>query len=241
MPDEKSVKHMSKETLKSLCELASTESDRRLIQSAATWGLSGKQANKKYGIDNNTLKINQVKEAIVNAQETHDEIIKLVQLQETALLRSMGIEDSVSDTESFEDESDLESVIESDSDENDSHSKSSVSTVHGESKAADEGQSSNHSTGNTRFNPDDLSKDVAGVVNPAPPNETLLSWLRDNSLNWFSFFDVAQYLKFYSPEVLHQVLLDVTYYLSTGNCDLTEEEERAVEVSRQAFSRIPAA
>lgn len=211
MPDEKSVKHMSKETLKSLCELASTESDRRLIQSAATWGLSGKQANKKYGIDNNTLKINQVKEAIVNAQETHDEIIKLVQLQETALLRSMGIEDSVSDTESFEDESDLESVIESDSDENDSHSKSSVSTVHGESKAADEGQSSNHSTGSTRFNPDDLSKDVAGVVNPAPPNETLLSWLRDNSLNWFSFFDdVAQYLKFYSPEVLHQVLLDFT-------------------------------
>ncbi|XP_068761299.1 uncharacterized protein [Montipora capricornis] len=183
MPDEKSVKHMSKETLKSLCELASTESDRRLIQSAATWGLSGKQAKKKYGIDNNTLKINQVKEAIANAQEIHDEIIKLAQLQETALLQSMGIEDSVSDTESFEGESDLESVIESDSDENDRNSKSSVSTVHGESKAADEGQSSNHSTGNTRFNPDDLSKDVAGVVNPAPPNETLLSWLRDNSLN----------------------------------------------------------
>ena len=236
MPDEKSVKHMSKETLKSLCELASTESDRRLIQSAATWGLSGKQAKKKYGIDSNTLKINQVKEVIVNAQAIHDEIIKLAQLQETALLRSMGIEDSVSDTESFEDESDLESVIESDSDENDSHSKSSVSTVHGESKAADEGQSSNHSTGNTRFNPDDLSKDVAGVVNPAPPNETLLSWLRDNCLNWFSFFDdVAQYLKFYSSEVLHQVLLDFTYYLSTSDCDLSEEEERAVEVSRQVF------
>ena len=47
----------------------------------------------------------------MNAQAIHDEIIKLAQLQETALLRSMGIEDSVSDTESFEDESNLESVI----------------------------------------------------------------------------------------------------------------------------------
>ena len=35
----------------------------------------------------------------MNAQAIHDEIIKLAQLQETALLRSMGIEDSVSDTE----------------------------------------------------------------------------------------------------------------------------------------------
>lgn len=70
----------------------------------------------------------------MNAQEIHDEIIKLAQLQETALLGSMGIEDSVSDTESFEDESDLESVIQSDSDENDSHSKRSVSTVHVKAK-----------------------------------------------------------------------------------------------------------
>lgn len=62
----------------------------------------------------------------------------------------------------------------------------------------------------------------------------MLSWLRENKLNWFSFYEeVAQYLKNYSSEVLSQVLLDFTDYLS--NSDLSEQEESLVEVSRQAF------
>ena len=62
----------------------------------------------------------------------------------------------------------------------------------------------------------------------------MLSWLREKKLNWFSFYEeVAQYLKNYSSEVLSQVLLDFTDYLS--NSDLSEQEESLVEVSRQAL------
>ena len=63
--------------------------------------------------------------------------------------------------------------------------------------------------------------------------QALLSWLRDNKLNWFSFNnDVEQYLKPYTAEVLNQVLLVFVEYLS--HSDLTEEE-RAIEIFRQAF------
>ena len=48
-----------------LLELASTAADRRLIQSVATWELSGKQAKKTYGIDDTDSKILQLKEAVV--------------------------------------------------------------------------------------------------------------------------------------------------------------------------------
>ena len=84
-----------------------------------------------------------------------------------------------------------------------------------------------------RFDPDFCSKDVA-LASPRPSNQTLLSWLRENKLSWFSFYnDLEQYLKLYSTEVLNQVLLDFADYLSIS--DLTEEEERIIEISRQAF------
>ena len=84
-----------------------------------------------------------------------------------------------------------------------------------------------------RFDPDFCSKDVA-LASPRLSNETLLSWLRENKLSWFSFYnDLEQYLKLYSTEVLNQVSLDFADYLSIS--DLTEEEERIIEISRQAF------
>lgn len=53
-------------------------------------------------------------------------------------------------------------------------------------------------------------------------------------MNWFSFYhDVQQYLKYYSDEVLDQVLLGFTEYLYES--DLSEEEDKLVELSRQAF------
>ena len=77
MPKTDTEKKLDKQTLKSLCELASTESDRKLIQSAATWDMSGKKAKQVYGIENHSQKLNQVKEAIANYQEIHEEIMKL--------------------------------------------------------------------------------------------------------------------------------------------------------------------
>lgn len=83
------------------------------------------------------------------------------------------------------------------------------------------------------YDPDTIDKTTL-VGNPAPSHDVLLSWLRDNDLNWFLFYeDVSQYLQNYTSEVLNQVMLDFTDYLPSS--DLSENEEKRVEMSRQAF------
>ena len=84
--------------------------------------------------------------------------------------------------------------------------------------------------------PDTVHK-TSFSANPVPSHEVLLNWLRENDLNWFSFYEeVSQYLHNYSSEVLNQVLLDFTDYLP--NSDLSEDEERWVQISRQAFLEL---
>lgn len=60
------------------------------------------------------------------------------------------------------------------------------------------------------------------------------AFLRENNLNWFSFVEELKLLlRSYTMQVLHQALLDFVYYLSKS--DLTVDEERLVEQSRQVF------
>lgn len=230
----------NKETRKSLCELASSESDRRLIKAAATWGLSGKKAKKTYGVDDYTSNTKRIEEAMALAEDINETTMALAMLEDTALLQSMGIaEDSSSDSDSCGSEyEELEGSSEDDE----------TSFVVRENEAACELPKDNHKnteeedtqtqpsenfSSQVRFDPDFSSKEVA-LASPTPLNETLLSWLRENRLNWFSFYnDLEQYLKPYSAQVLNQALLDFIEHLSAS--DLTDEEERIVEISRQAF------
>lgn len=238
MPGKEIEKKLDKQTLKSLCELASTESDRKLMQSVATWGMSAKQARKTYGIDDHSSKTRQVQEAMARAEDIRQSTMELAQLEETALLQSLGISDvnsSESDTDGSGNESEY---LESGSDCEDSICESGDETncIVPKDKVENDlhlPQPSNIPD-EIRFDPDSSSKYVAAVANPAPSNETLLSWLRENKLNWFSFFhELQEYLKHYNVEVLNQVLLEFTEYLSVS--DLSEEEEQLVEMSRQAF------
>ena len=82
---------MNKETLKSLCELPSTESDRRIIKAVATWGISAKEAKKTYGVDEQNSKTKHKQEAMALAEEINESTRELAMLQDTALLQSMGI------------------------------------------------------------------------------------------------------------------------------------------------------
>lgn len=159
MPGIDDIEHnLDKKTLKSVCELASTESDRKLIQAAGTWGMSGKQARNTYGKEEYSCKVRKVREAITNAQEVRDEIMKLAKLEETALLQSLGVEDdSESESESTVGDSDLESVLDSDSDEehnSSSEAGSIVSSVQQKNQCAkltDESQSDSTTTTDIRF------------------------------------------------------------------------------------------
>ena len=89
---------------------------------------------------------------------------------------------------------------------------------------------------NSSYDPDAISKTTT-LTNPAPSNDTLLSWLREHDLNWFTFFEeVRQYLRNYTSEVLNHVILQFTDHLPFS--DLTLDEEMRVEVSRQAFLEV---
>lgn len=80
--------------------------------------------------------------------------------------------------------------------------------------------------------PDTLLKRQS-LVSPIPSVETLVSILRENNLNWFTFVGELQLLLVnYMPEVLHQALLDFAHNLS--NTDLTDEEQSSQDRADRA-------
>ena len=97
-------------------------------------------------------------------------------------------------------------------------------------------QSLNHERDKSQrhvVDPDNFSKDAA-VVNPSPSHDHLLTILRANQLNWFAFVaEPEQLLQGYSIDVLEQALLDFSEFLPWS--DLSNEEDRQVEQSRQAY------
>ena len=83
------------------------------------------------------------------------------------------------------------------------------------------------------FHPDSGLKGVP-IVNPGISNEIMLLYLRENNLNWFGLVkEVSNYLKSYTDEVIDKCLCDFSEFLPDS--DLSEEEERLVEISRQAY------
>jgi hypothetical protein len=114
LPAEREVgSRISKETLRTLCQLASTESDRKLLKYIATWGQSAKQAKLAYSIDDNVRKVQQVNQAMLMANEIQKSVMELATLEDTALLNSLGIpQDISSDSETDYFSSDLEPELE---------------------------------------------------------------------------------------------------------------------------------
>lgn len=73
--------------------------------------------------------------------------------------------------------------------------------------------------------PDITDKNVAMAFTPS--YEHLLLVLRENKLNWFSFALEVEMTFTHCTEVLDQMLLDFSHYLSES--DLSPEEEHLVE------------
>ena len=67
----------------------------------------------------------------------------------------------------------------------------------------------------------------------APSNDHLLYILRDNNLNWISFVEEVRITFTMTEEALNQLFIDFAHFISFA--DLTEEEEKLVEQSRQAY------
>lgn len=217
---------ISRETLKIVCDLASSEKDKKLIKYAVSCGgnMSREAAKKKYGISDLTLLKNTAENAIEQAREIRDAVDHLSNVKEDCILEELGIfcgNDSKSDSDESESSDDETSENDSDTgcpDDVDSENN---------------GQNSDVPPKSSTLDPDVIMKGMA-TVSPAPGNEHLLMLLRENNHNWFSFVgELKMLLHMYTPEVLNQVLVDFAAFLPFS--DLSDEEERLVEQSRQAF------
>jgi len=84
------------------------------------------------------------------------------------------------------------------------------------------------------LHPDRVQKESSPLVSGVPSFDHLVSILRQNNLNWFAFVKkIKSTIRRLSAEAMSQLLIDFANYLSIS--DLSRDEEKEVEHSRQSF------
>ena len=234
IPTDQIKKGVTRDQLQPICSLASSEKDRKLIRFAAckAQGLSNKKARKEYGIHCLGKLNEEVEDALSQAEELRKAVNTLANVEEKATLQALGI--NVEDSECSDEESEGECIMqESSGHENEDDGLMEASKVQRKTDSLPRSRAAVCEQVPGLPDPDTLLKRQS-LVSPIPSVETLVSILRENNLNWFTFVGELQLLLVnYMPEVLHQALLDFARNLP--NTDLTDEEEQKVEQSRQAF------
>lgn len=109
VPEESLTSGMSRESLKVLCELASSEKGRRLIRVAASHGQTGNQARKSMGISNLHAERERVKEAVKEYEEIKKAVNEIAQAREGALTSFIPTASSDSSDSEYSEGSDGES------------------------------------------------------------------------------------------------------------------------------------
>ena len=240
VPEQKLLVGLSKEALKALCDMASTEADRKLLRVATTAGLSGSQAKTAYRIGNLHKERDQVAQAVQEYITIRNAVDDILNAKEKVVLESFGVVDSDS---GGEDLSDSLSNCESDQWNSDRNSDSYGSTsdnkgsctaacvVHeaggqenGELKIDKTQMGNNNASGCGSLmarDPDIIDNNVGMTFTPS--YEHLLLVLRENKLNWFSFeTEVELTFRNMTADVVDQMLLDFSDDLSES--DLSPEE-----------------
>ena len=100
---------LNKEKLKALCELASSEKDRKLIKYAMCADFSEKKA-KKYGLSDWNRQKDEIESSIERNKEIREAVNELAFLEEKTILRGYGIEIE-SDNESLISTENLENPV----------------------------------------------------------------------------------------------------------------------------------
>lgn len=240
--------NMPKESLSLLCNLASSETDRLLIKYTAckSMGLSAKAARALYGFQNFHEQEEKIMDAIETTHSIRNTVTELAKAENTASLRALGIP--------VLDESESESMDESDSSVSDNDCVEWQSE-HGDSEDEIQGEKHGNESCEASLEPSNLqaipSSDMihSGSVDPdtmnkskatddcmtfAPSFDHMVLILQENELNWFAFvIELKNVIAGYSPESFNQLLIDFAFYLSSS--DVTVEEEKLIEESRQAY------
>ncbi|CAH3028864.1 unnamed protein product [Porites evermanni] len=174
---------INKEKLKALCELASSEKDRKLIKYAMCGDFSNKTA-KKYGLSDWNRQKDEIESSVERSKEIREAVIELACLEEKTVLRSYGIEIE-SDNESIISRESGESCDWNSEKESDSEGESEGGQTNSEREMAD-CRLDKHSE-EYNFDPDRLQKESTPLISDVPSFDNLVFILRQNNLNWFSF------------------------------------------------------
>ena len=195
-----------KKTLAMICKLASSEKDRCLIKytaCAATPNISSGRARKLYGISELKKLSSRVEDALVAAAEIERMVNKLAQIKEKSFLEQLGIADCISSDEESSDDSSNEEAELGCDSETDDRLP---------------GQESQF------YNAQNLR---------AISSDRMLSILRDNGLNWFSFVEELKAIFRCQNDALTQTLTSFVDFIPSS--DVTEKDKLLIEQSREAF------
>ena len=98
IPAESMQKGISRENLKILCELASSEKDKKLIRIAATTNFSATRAKKELGISNLVKEREALAEAVQQYCDIQEAVEEVVSVREGLSLQELGIVCSETET-----------------------------------------------------------------------------------------------------------------------------------------------
>ena len=208
LPQSKICAGINKENLKLLCEMASSEKDKRLIRVASCQGMSGNEA-KRLGVSN----LNKEKMKVYEAMQDYLDIKQAVNKIAQAKVLSMEMESS---GESMDEESSGESCIWISDDEEDEEDFVEQNMLVEQDML--EGQ-----------------KTPANLKSPGLPSQNeLIILLKDHKMNWLSF---VEHLKLtvdnLSDESLDQLLKTLSCVIPYSN--LTDIEKSNAAQSYQAY------
>ena len=104
---ERKASELSKATLSVICDLASSEADKKLIKYTAllSSGVSSAQARKLYAISESTTLKAEVSQALAKASEIQEAVNKLSSVKDKCILESLGIIDETCSSDESQDES----------------------------------------------------------------------------------------------------------------------------------------
>ena len=114
VPEKHLQKGISRENLKMICELASSEKDKKLIRFAATGHLSATMTKKEYGISNMNKEKRDVTEAKEQYKNIKEAVNEVVSVSEKMSLKELGILFSDTESSSVDEDEAVDSILPSD-------------------------------------------------------------------------------------------------------------------------------
>ena len=172
------------------------------------------------------------KEGLKKSDEIQKTVYKLATIEDKCFLEKLGILVSSDSSDSESDSDDTGGI---------SDNIGEVSDKEEEGDPMDKPQATQEHPGprehpGQQEHPDEIitEQQPYQIDSPIPSFHHLLLILRNVKLNWFAFVEELKLiLHAHSSNVLNQALIDFAHHLPYS--DVSEEEERLIEQSRQAF------